>query len=638
MRMKKSLKIRLFLICSLLILLMTGCDKMESLGIETTLSIDGNFKGQRVMTATIDKKTFKNYFDNNIAQLEGMLDTYSPADIYCFAQETSDGVKITANLSFASYKDYSNKIIQVLSGNTTLDDSFEPVVYFEYADSIFKNGSAIEENFTSLDLLYWLKDGILKEFQEAQSIDMETFFVLKTTKVEIGQEVIETEDKINASTMESNAFNNIVMETILNNDGTLSASIEYTASVEMVTALGSKLTSFMKTLTPDEGTQTSIQEDGIKTYTISFTSEDTAQYVKKMNTALNSTNSVFEIHNENDETDTLKARKQITLYFDGSYFLDFNGENTKMSYIVRAAPEYSFESCVSKNQFMRNYVFEYTDEFCSVYIDVSPADEITLSLGFNVDVERIDVNTEVRNEIDITRTITFTLTDEQVSIIGESLEEEIKSKLTDGITYKKEEKNNKTQYMITIMGTSDDDITTKTTAFLDNSSIEEPSSVLRGGKVEKKDVKKIVFEYSDKVNFMNFLSGAKSIKGIYYQFIYPQGYTASFVDADNYEEVIEENNVLSCVTYNKVIDINSTAWRTNYVGLVQRSLCIASLLGMAILAILNIGTITSIIKTKSMDNVPQELFSKKGYIILSIFLLCAVLFTISLIRIIFKIY
>lgn len=636
--MKKKLKFWLFLICSFMILLMTGCDEMESLNIETTLSIDENFKGQRVMTATIDSKIFKNYFEGDIIKLESMLDTYSPEDIYCFAEEVSNGVKITANLSFASYKDYSNKISQVLSRNTVLEEPITPAIYFEYADSIFKNGYAIEENFTSLDLLYWLKDGILKEFPEAEGIDMEAFFNLRLTTVKIDGKAIETGEKIKASTMASNAFEKILIETILNEDGTLGVRVDYVASLETVQALGSKFTNFMKTLTPDDGTQTSLQEGEYKTYTITFTAADQAQYVDKMNTALNSENTVFEIHDESDESDTMKARKQITLYLDGAYFLDYSNENTKMTYIVRAAPEYSFESCVSKNQFMGDYEYEYTEEYCSIYVEVSPADEITLTLGFVVNMEEIDVSTVVTNEIDITRTITFTLTSEQVSIIGESLEEEIKSKLTDNITYEKEERSNKTQYVVTIKGSSADDITAKTTAFLDKSNDEEPSSVLSGGKVEKKDINKVVFEYSDKINFMNFLSGAKIDKGIYYQLTYPQGFKAAFTNAESYEDVVEENNVLSCVTYNKVIDISSTAWRTNYVGIVQRFLLIVSFLGMIVIVLLNLGMITRILKTKSIDSEAEALFSRKGYAMLTGLVLCAVLFVISLIRIIFKIY
>jgi len=638
MRMKKNLIFWLLLVSSLMIIGLSSCDKTESLNIETTLSFDENFKGQRVMTATIEQKIFKNYFDGEIVQLENMLDTYSPEDIYCFAEETDNGVKITANLSFASYTDYANKISQILSGNTGLEETITPAIYFEYADSTFKNGYAIEENFTSLDLLYWLENGILKVFPDAEKIDMEAFFNLKRTTVEIDGEVIETGEKIKASTMESNAFENIRIETILNDDDTLDVRIDYAIGLETVQTLGSKLTSFMKTLTPDGGTQTSLQEGEYKTYTITFTAEDTAQYAAMMNQALNSENTVFDIHDESDESDTMKARKQMTLFLDGAYFLDYSNENTKMTYIVRVSPEYSFESCVSKNQFMSNYEYEYTEEYCSIYIEVSPADEITLSLGFSVNVEQIDVSTVVANEIDITREIAFTLTNDQETIIGESLEEEIKSKINDDITYKKEEKSNKVRYIVTIRGSSADDITSITTAFLDKSDAEGPSSILTGGKTEKKDINKVVYEYSDKISFMNFLSGAKTNNGIYYQFTYPQGFTASFVEAENYEEVVEENNVLSCVTYNKVIDISSTAYRTNYVGIIQRFLCIASFLGMAIIIVLNLGTITRMLKGTSIDAKAEGLFSKKSYAMLSVFMLCAVLFLVSLIRIIFKVY
>ena len=74
---------------------------------------------------------------------------------------------------------------------------------------------------------------------------------------------------------------------------------------------------------PDDGTfSTRTTEEGT-VFTIKFSAVSAEDYVNKMNQALHSDNTVFEVTEESDEQDTLRAQRRITQYLDGSYFLDF---------------------------------------------------------------------------------------------------------------------------------------------------------------------------------------------------------------------------------------------------------------------------------------------------------------------------
>ena len=127
------------------------------------------------------------------------------------------------------------------------------------------------------------------------------------------------------------------LETTLNSSGSYDAVLDYYAGTSVVEKLGSELTQIMNSLVPDDGTfSTRTTEEGT-VFTIKFSAVSAEDYVNKMNQALHSDNTVFEVTEESDEQDTLRAQRgRITQYLDGSYFLDFSDENTVMTYIFKA--------------------------------------------------------------------------------------------------------------------------------------------------------------------------------------------------------------------------------------------------------------------------------------------------------------
>ena len=115
----------------------------------------------------------------------------------------------------------------------------------------------------------------------------------------------------------------------------------------MVESLGQDLTEIMNDLVPEGGSFSSRTTEDGTVYTIKVSAVSTQDYVDKLNQALHTDNTVFEVTEESDETDTLRAQRRITQYLDGSYFLDFSDPDTVMTYVLKASPEHSFENCES---------------------------------------------------------------------------------------------------------------------------------------------------------------------------------------------------------------------------------------------------------------------------------------------------
>ena len=72
-----------------------------------------------------------------------------------------------------------------------------------------------------------------------------------------------------------------------------------------------------------------------------------------------------------------------------------------MTYSVKANPEYTVEYFEGENGYITDSGYDASEEFCEAYAVVSPSDVVTLSLGFSVPVNKIDVKTEVKSLKDI---------------------------------------------------------------------------------------------------------------------------------------------------------------------------------------------------------------------------------------------
>ena len=636
--MKNIKRNLLLLACFALLLFLAGCSQLKPLSVDTKLTVDKNFRGQREMTAVMTGKEFDVLFDKDLDGLNKLLKDNSPVDMDSLATlEENGSVKITLSIPFASYTEYYEKIMKIFSGSNSYDENRMPSVYFEYSDSLLKKGFAVEENFTSTELFFWLTDVMLSEIPQLSGKTADEIFTAGTTTLVFDGEEIPAESMIKISRIDANALETITVETTLNSNGSFDAVIDYYAGADVVEKLGQKLTQIMSGLTPEGGTFSSKTTEDGTVFTIKVNAVSAEDYVKKLNKALHTDNTVFEVAEESDELDTLKARKKITQYLDGSYFLDFSDENTVMTYVLKASPEHSFENCESAYKYIKSCNFDNTDDYCSTYVTVAPSDKITLSLGYSVDIDKVEVETIMNNEKDFVRNLRFTLTPEQNSIIGGRFEERINERLGDNITYEKTKSGSNTVYTVTLRADSATLLSELTCAFLDGNSMTGNSS-LEGGRSDEDRLNKVSYAYTDKMDLSIFLSGSQSTKGLYYRFQYPKNFTGHFVENNNYENVLEDYNVLTCVTHNKVIEVRSFAQKANIVGILQRVFLLLSLAGMLIVLLLNIGAILRCVKKRSFDAEEFGLFSSRGYIFVTIFSICAVVFVISAIRLLFGIY
>lgn len=629
----------LLLICLGWIFILASCTSNKPLQVDTRMAFDSTFSGQRIVSATMSSSEFKSLFDSDIDHLNQLLDESCPSSIDCVAQVNDDkSVSITMTVPFASYTDYYDKICKIFSGSSSYNIDNMPSVYFEYSDSILKKGMIIEETFTSTELFFWMMDAFIKDNPTLEGRTADEMFILGKTVLAYNQQDYEMSDGyIQMSDMDSNALEHISIETIMKDDGSYDVTVTYEAGEAVVTKLGSKLTDMIKALIPEDGSFASKASETGKSFTIQFNAADETDYVNKMNQALHTGDTVFDVAQESDGEDTLRARTRITQYLNGSYFLDFSDEDTIMTYVLKASSEHSFENCESAYKYIKSCNYEDTDDYCSTYVTVSLPDEITVSLGYSVDIDKIEVITTVLSEVEYQRIIKFSLTPSQMNIIGNRFEERISERLIEQMSYERIQESVNTVFQVTMTAGNSEEISTLTSSFLE--SIEgQQSSSLTGGALEKKSLNKIYYEYVDKIDFSSFIGGSQATKGIYYRFEYPKRFKASFAENYNCENMQSDYNILTCVTHNKAIEVKTMGERTNWEGLLLRSSFYLSLAGILIVLLMNLSAILRCIKKGQLDYKEFDFFSQRGYIMLTVLAVSIIVFAISLFRLIFTIY
>ncbi|MBE5876811.1 MAG: zinc ribbon domain-containing protein [Lachnospiraceae bacterium] len=142
---------------SVLLIAITVCMSLTACSagstIETTLKINDDLSGVRVMDVAIDDSVFSESFNGTIEDLHNVIVANCPADLtYTYSDES--GVKTyTFELAFSSLEDYKTKV-------TTLTGT-EPTIDIQVPNTVWVNGFYISESFSSSSLLYWLRTAIV---------------------------------------------------------------------------------------------------------------------------------------------------------------------------------------------------------------------------------------------------------------------------------------------------------------------------------------------------------------------------------------------------------------------------------------------------------------------------------------------
>ena len=620
------------IIC-LMMLFLCGCMALQlPMEINTSLELDKSFKGKRVMSTIVADEVYEKVFQGDIKELQQMVTEKCPATLLCTANDMGDHVEIVMTLEFANYKDYVNKIGLIL-GKT-------PGIYYDATDSIFKNGFMLQEEFSSADLFGWLVDALKEKTTKLESKKLKDIFKSGTTVVKYDGRTYETENQIQVEDMESTSFKRISAEITLNKDESYKAELNYIVNQDVYYAMGESMDDAMKSILPDGGIYEVDSTDLERVYTIAFSALNEEALVSQLNVALHSTKCVFDVTSEGDAADPFRAHKEFVIYLDGSYFLDFTQNDTDMVYKLNVDSSYVIDGCDSTTGFLKSTSSETTGDFTSIYMTVSPSDEVRVNLTHAIEMHKLEAYTKIINETSYERRFKFVFSDRQAALVRENFQKRLEGRMDDEMSLKVTNSQGYTAYTVSFTGKNLDEISRKTSQFLDGTVSDDVStfsSVLSGGKSDEKTLKTISYIYEDRLDFETFLGSASLNEGIIYHMEYPKGYTAT-LEEGAYRNIREENNEVQCTTKDTIIYVKSRGELANMAGMTQRILWWGSLILTVISFVINIRHIVGYIRKKEKYLLEVDLFKGLNIVFMTIGIVALVVFVFTTFRMIFRIF
>ena len=259
--MKSKLK---YLICLFAFLFLTACGGV----VNTDMSFDDSFSGSRVMTYTISNSDYTSYVQKDLTTVESTLRELCPQDIEITSfNQDDENIVIVFTISFISEEDYKTKVNNILSAEGI---DIVPNVIFLKSDAVFAKGLAYQENFSSDDLLKWMRDGIMGNGFVTSSYESYIFSSSYISLIINGEEYEKDASMsiIDVNTAKYLAIDSVEFDTVLNKDGTIDRTIDVNIPDSTFVKAKDEIEQFMASRVGDIGSGTWTEDASIHIFTI----------------------------------------------------------------------------------------------------------------------------------------------------------------------------------------------------------------------------------------------------------------------------------------------------------------------------------------------------------------------------------
>lgn len=198
MKTRRKKQALLSILLLLVLLFLSGCGAK----ISTKLILDHEFSGSRIITCVVSKSDVENNFKGGIDSIDAVISQHCPNNLTYKKTEDNSSYTYTFTLTFSSFEDYKSQVESLLGRSSE--------IAFRQPNSVFASGAALEEDFSSLDLLDWFKKVV--EEDELMS-DSSNLWELSDTSVVFNGQEISTGGTIQFNRIESHPITFIQVDT-----------------------------------------------------------------------------------------------------------------------------------------------------------------------------------------------------------------------------------------------------------------------------------------------------------------------------------------------------------------------------------------------------------------------------------------
>ena len=448
--MNKILKTSLQIFAVLMVaLLFVGCGAQ----VNTNMSVDGSFSGERVITLNIDDSDL-NSVSGGFSALTTVAQKTCPKALTLSYDESASPKTITFTLAFTSLEDYLTKVTALYnlaySEEEMTGDSYEaPVVTFEKADTIFKSGLKFQENFESYELLRWYEKALLTAGIINED-DPSNWHENGSHLFTIDGEEYSNYSEFDISSQNNTCVDNVVVTTGIDIDGTITREIKFEFSESGYTAITDKevdVQAYFKDLAGKDATYAyANNSDDYYSHviTLTYNSKDAKEIVSITNKILQSDTNALEVVAKPKDDVPGVAEVFVTESLDASYYVDDN--NNVDSYIR------TYNNATVISTICDDAPFDYYTEGDAVYYTPQPGFSYQFGYEWKIEFSQIEFSITASDIESVEAELTLTLPEKLDDTIKESAKNVIKSSSDKGGEYS--EKDN--QCTISFSGKIDD--------------------------------------------------------------------------------------------------------------------------------------------------------------------------------------
>ena len=316
--------------------LLSGCGA----DVSTKMTVDENFAGKRVIKLFISDDDLGKV-TGGINGLKNVVKKNIPKAMSYKVASAEGGKNITFTIAFKDIKDYRTKVTSIINAGVTAEEKTKgnllvPEVVYEKNESYFKKGIKFTENFDSVDLLDWFREGLRKAkiISESESNWFEygdTVLVMEGTEYTPGRQ-------LKVDTQENTCLDSLDVTTKILLDNTIERTIVFSANEETVTKLsekGCELETYFKDFVSGDDTFKAEQNEeyGGWKYTFSIKADTAEALTEKTNKIMQTETNNFVLEATVDPEKTGFAKVNIKENIDASFYLDFGSSREVVSNI-----------------------------------------------------------------------------------------------------------------------------------------------------------------------------------------------------------------------------------------------------------------------------------------------------------------
>ena len=384
------------------VLLLTACGAR----IDTVFTLNDGPTGTRTMTLTLSRSDLDQYVVGGTEALEASIQAHRPAGIdYSGLTLTDENLTATFTITFDSADAYREKVTSVLAAG-----GYEgtPTIGLTTEDSLFLRGAAIEEDFTSVDLLAWLREGLVAD-GTVSADNKGDIFESGDTDVVYRGETTSSYQPISFTELTDHGVSDVNLTTWLHADGTFERAIDIRMPLDSYEADAEAFDAYFADATPDGGDLVVSEADGWSVgWLMTFIASDAAELQTMTDQALGSQDTQFSMSEEADADNPTRRLSSVVDIVNCDAICSPDASGITSTLIAPAGWEVTSSSADATT--------EITEE--GVAITHRPS-STPIEFEHAIPFESIHVDTTVGFDHSIDQTLTFTVTDEDATAAGD---------------------------------------------------------------------------------------------------------------------------------------------------------------------------------------------------------------------------